>query len=81
MKLINDLDKKLRTTARDLIDCVEPENVDAVVDSILTDMYGGASTVLEQLQLSIDDSMGYYEISQLIRDLRVAINLKLMGYE
>lgn len=81
MTLINELDKKFRTTVRDLIDNVEPENVDAVVDSILTDMYGGASNALEQLQLSIDDSMGYYEIAELIRDLRVAIDLKLMGHD
>ncbi|SEG62624.1 hypothetical protein [Sphingobacterium lactis] len=81
MKLINNLDKKLRETARNLIDNIEPENVDAVVDSILTDMYGGASSVLEEILLNIDDSMGYYEIAEIIRELRVEIGLKLMGYE
>lgn len=81
MTTIASLDKKLREAARNVIDNVEPENVNAVVDSILTDLYGGASTALEEILLNIDDSMGYYEISALIRELKVAIDLKLMGHE
>ena len=74
-------EEKTRSIARDLIAEVEPENVDAVVESITQDMSVGASTALEIIQYHIDDSMGYYEIAEIIRDLKVKIDMTEMGFD
>lgn len=71
-------ENKLRNIVRDSIGMVEPEHVDAVVDTILTDSLGGASLALEKVVLDIDDSMNYYEIRNYIIEFKGDIDLMIM---
>jgi len=75
---MKDFENKLRWLVRDSIADVAPENVDAVVDSILSDMLGGASLALEKIISEIDDSMGFYEIRSKMFDFKGNVDLLLL---
>jgi len=73
-------EQKTRSITRNLIAEVEPENVDAVVDSITGDMNIGALISIEVILANIDDSMGYYEIRELLLDFKVKVDLTQIGF-
>lgn len=75
---MKEFENRLRNIVRNSIGMVEPEHVDAVVDSILTDSLGGASLALEKVVLDIDDSMNYYEIRNYIIEFKGEIDLMIL---
>ena len=69
--IINKLDKETRNYISNVVGDIEPENVDAVVDAIQTDMFTGANILINLLiQKFLNEEMNHWELKIELEDLR-----------